>query len=135
MFRPSKKRNMGGIPTASMSDVAFLLLIFFLSTTKFDIKKGLGLVLPAPSTGETVKVKLNEKNLTKIYVGINGEIAINEKITTADELRGKVTAIVKENKDMVFSLKVDRGSEYKHMVRALDLLRVSGAEKINLSTN
>jgi len=44
-----KRKNLGGIPTSSMSDIAFLLLVFFLSTTKFDIKKGLGLVLPPAS--------------------------------------------------------------------------------------
>ncbi len=135
MFRPSKKRNIGGIPTASMSDVAFLLLIFFLSTTKFDIKKGLGLVLPAPSTEDTKKVKLNDKNLTKIYVDANGAIAVNEESMPFDQLQSEVRKIVKVNKDMVFSLKVDRKSEYKHMVRALDQLRLAGAEKINLTTN
>jgi biopolymer transport protein ExbD len=59
-----KRRDMGGIPTSSMSDVAFLLLVFFLSTTKFDVKKGLGINLPAASTGEATKVKLDPSKLT-----------------------------------------------------------------------
>jgi len=63
-----KRKDLGGIPTSSMSDVAFLLLIFFLSTTKFDIKKGLGIVLPAASDNTTKKVRLKNENLTKIMV-------------------------------------------------------------------
>ena len=55
-----KRKDLGGIPTASMSDVAFLLLVFFLSTTKFDIKKGLGLVLPAAA--EKAEKKQNRVN-------------------------------------------------------------------------
>ncbi|HCN24037.1 MAG TPA: biopolymer transporter ExbD, partial [Candidatus Marinimicrobia bacterium] len=51
-----KRRFKGGeIPTSSMADIAFLLLIFFLVTTTIDIDKGLGLVLPAE--GETIEIK------------------------------------------------------------------------------
>ena len=42
-----KRRFKGGeIPTSSMADIAFLLLIFFLVTTTIDTDKGLGIVLP-----------------------------------------------------------------------------------------
>ena len=44
----TKRRFKGGdIPTSSMADIAFLLLIFFLVTTTIDMDKGLGMVLPA----------------------------------------------------------------------------------------
>jgi len=59
-----KRKSLGGIPTASMSDVAFLLLVFFLSTTKFDIKKGLGLVLPPASTMADKKVKIKRTKIS-----------------------------------------------------------------------
>ncbi|HOE91223.1 MAG TPA: biopolymer transporter ExbD [Candidatus Cloacimonadota bacterium] len=135
MLRPRKKRDMGGIPTASMSDVAFLLLIFFLSTTKFDMKYGLGLVLPAPSTEETVKVRLKQDNLTKVMIDKDGRIAINEDIVPFDQVRDIIRKLVKDNPDMVISLKTDRQSNYNNMIIVLDQLRLAGAEKINLSTN
>ena len=52
-----KKRRFkrGEIPTASMADIAFLLLIFFLVTTTIDMDKGLGIVLPAE--GEEIEIK------------------------------------------------------------------------------
>jgi biopolymer transport protein ExbD len=135
MLRPRKKRAMGGIPTASMSDVAFLLLIFFLSTTKFDMKYGLGLVLPAPTTEETVKVKLKDDNLTKILINKDGLVQVNEAIVPIDQLKEKVSVMVKNNPDMVIMLKTDRQSNYDNMISVLDQLRLAGAEKINLSTN
>lgn len=135
MLRPRKKRNMGGIPTASMSDVAFLLLIFFLSTTKFDMKYGLGLVLPAPSNEETVKVKLKEDNLTKILINKDGLVQVNESLVAMEDLKVMISEIVKKNPDMVIMLKTDRQSKYDNMIVVLDQLRLAGAEKINLSTN
>ena len=41
-----KRVKAGEIPSGSMADIAFLLLIFFLVTTTIDMDKGLGLVLP-----------------------------------------------------------------------------------------
>ncbi len=134
-----KRKDLGGIPTASMSDVAFLLLVFFLSTTKFDIKKGLGIVLPAVSDGTQKKVKLKEDNLTKIWIDKDGIITLksggNEQIIPMSELQKTIHQIVKDNPDMVISLKTDRKSKYQYMVKVLDKLQASGAEKISLSTN
>jgi len=134
-----KRKDLGGIPTASMSDVAFLLLVFFLSTTKFDIKKGLGIVLPAVSDGTAKKVKLKDENLSKIWIDKDGKITLisggNGQIVPMRELQQTIHNIVKDNPDMVISLKTDRKSKYQYMVKVLDKLQASGAEKISLSTN
>ena len=134
-----KRKDLGGIPTASMSDVAFLLLVFFLSTTKFDIKKGLGIVLPAVSDGTQKKVKLKDDNLTKIWIDKDGVITLksggDERIAPMNKLQKTIHQIVKDNPDMVISLKTDRQSKYQYMVQVLDKLQASGAEKISLSTN
>jgi len=134
-----KRKDLGGIPTASMSDVAFLLLVFFLSTTKFDIKKGLGIVLPAASDDTTKRVKLKDENLTKIWIDKDGVITLksggNEQIIPMNELQKMINQIVKNNPDMVISLKTDRKSKYQYMVNVLDKLQAAGAEKISLSTN
>lgn len=134
-----KRKDMGGIPTASMSDVAFLLLVFFLSTTKFDIKKGLGINLPAASSEAQTKVKLDPKNITKVWIDAEGSITLAtfeaEEQISINQLESKIRKIVSGNPEMVISLKTDRKSKYQHMVNALDKLQAAGAEKISLSTN
>lgn len=132
-----KRKQLGGIPTASLSDVAFLLLVFFLTTTKFDIKKGLGLVLPPASdqSQETKKVKIKDENLTKIFINQDGYIQVDEQDVLLSELEGKIRKIVTDNPDQVISLKSSRFSRYENMVTVLDKLQAAGAEKISLSTN
>jgi biopolymer transport protein ExbD len=130
-----KRKNLGGIPTSSMSDVAFLLLVFFLTTTKFDIKKGLGLVLPPASETADKKVKLKQDNITKVWVNQKGQVALNEEVIPLNNLENRIREIVLENPDMVISFKTDRQSKYDYMVRVLDVLQAAGAEKISLSTN
>nr|NIU21442.1 biopolymer transporter ExbD [Actinomycetota bacterium]NIU78186.1 biopolymer transporter ExbD [Gammaproteobacteria bacterium]NIV57982.1 biopolymer transporter ExbD [Actinomycetota bacterium]NIW38176.1 biopolymer transporter ExbD [Gemmatimonadota bacterium]NIY11557.1 biopolymer transporter ExbD [Gemmatimonadota bacterium] len=46
MALPHRRRVSGDVPTSSLADIAFLLLIFFLVTTVFDQEKGIGIVLP-----------------------------------------------------------------------------------------
>ena len=54
MLEKERKRS-AEIPTASMADIAFLLLIFFLVVTTIDVDKGLGLTLPPK--GEDIEIQ------------------------------------------------------------------------------
>ncbi len=135
MIRKKKERSLDAIPTSSMSDIAFLLLVFFLTTTKFDIKKGLGLVLPAASEQADKRVKLKDENITRIYVAQNGVVTIDEVETPVSEIRKKVEDVIRDNPDMVISLRTDRLSRYRFMVEVLEEIKLAGAEKISLSTN
>ncbi len=64
LLKNKKKRGGGEIPTASLPDIVFMLLLFFLVTTTIDMDKGLGMVLP--DKGESVEV--HKKNITNILV-------------------------------------------------------------------
>jgi biopolymer transport protein ExbD len=136
-----KRKKMGDIPTSSTSDIAFLLLVFFLATTKFDIKKGLGLVLPPSTTQSQGKVKV--KYLTKVMIKVDKSIRLVVKIDknkteediTMDQLKAKVREVIKNNPKMVISLQIERNAPYDYMVEALDRIQAAGAKKISLSTN
>lgn len=138
-----KKRDMGGIPTASMSDISFCLLVFFLATTTFDIKKGLGIVLPpaSDSSQDVISKKLNPENITKIGIAEDGSVSL--KVGTGEvvenypiaELENKIRGVVANNPAMVISIKTNRKSKYSSMIATLDQVQASGAEKISLSTN
>jgi len=135
MFRPKRRKIQAGVPSASLADIAFVMLFFFLSTTKFDQKYGLGIVLPGPTTDETQRVRLLDDNLTRILVSREGVIAVNNEVLSLSELEARVRFLVRENPQMVFSLRTDRQSRYVHMIDVLDRLRLAGAQRINLSTN
>ncbi len=64
MLVEKKKKRSSEIPTASLADIAFLLLIFFLVTTTIDVDRGIGLTLPPK--GETTEVR--KKNILNLLV-------------------------------------------------------------------
>lgn len=61
-MRKDKPRASGAIPDASMSDIAFLLLIFFLVTTTFEVQKGISYTLPKKPDEDTEEVVIDETN-------------------------------------------------------------------------
>jgi biopolymer transport protein ExbD len=133
-----KRKKNGEIPTASTADIAFLLIIFFMATTKFDVKEGLSLVLPPAAKEGAVKVQPDVKSMTRINIGSTGEILINNNsigMFNQAVIDSKIRGFLLQNPKMIFSIKTDRGAKYNEMVRVLDRLKKAGAEKISLSTN
>jgi biopolymer transport protein ExbD len=58
----NRPRASGEITDASMSDIAFLLLIFFLVTTTFQVQKGISYRLPKKPDERTEEVVVDETN-------------------------------------------------------------------------
>jgi len=135
MFRPKKKKISAEVPSSAMADCAFLMLFFFLSTTKFDQKYGLGIVLPGPPADDVERVKIKDENLTRILINTEGQITLDGQETTLSALESYVRVTVQNNPEMVYMLRTDRQSKYVNMVEVLDRLRLAGATRINLSTN
>lgn len=133
-----KRKASSTIPTTSTGDIAFLLIIFFMATTKFDTKLGLGLTLPPAAVEDAQKVKIAEKNMTRIFISKDGQFLVNQTLMTQQDLpklEDMIRKVVNENPKMVISLKTDREASYNDMIMVLDRLQKAGAAKISLSTN
>ena len=78
-----KRVRAGEIPTASMADIAFLLLIFFLVTTTIDMDKGLGLVLPPK--GEEKEIP--KRNISNILINARGDILLDKEPIQMRDIR------------------------------------------------
>lgn len=124
-----KKTKGAEIPTASMADIAFLLLIFFMVTTVFANEVGLQIMLP--EKGDEVKVK--SENIQRIYVEVKGEIRLNGEPVSQDQLVDEVKKILAENPKAIFSIKTHPDAKYEYMVNALDKLRLADAERYSLA--
>jgi len=76
-----KVRSAPGVPLASMSDIAMLLLIFFVLATQFMIQRMLQAELPSITPD---KDKVNEKNITVVVE--ENSIFLDEEQITMDKL-------------------------------------------------
>jgi biopolymer transport protein ExbD len=116
------------IPTASTGDIAFLILIFFLSTSVFAKEKGLKIVLP--EKGEATKIKA--ENILQVAVNPNGQVLIGDKVVNIPDVREMIVQRIAENKDLAISLRVSRTAPYHVMVDVFDQLKLAKAERVSL---
>ena len=118
------------IPSASLADIVFLLLIFFLVTTSIDTEKGLDLVLPPPGTTE---IKIPKKNLANMLVNAQGQVLLDGKEINIRDIARIIKERIAENDKLVISLKTDEETDYQTYVKVLDQLKKAGAKKISLA--
>ena len=134
MIKPRRgNRVTAEIPTASMADIAFLLIVFFLVTTTMNQDKGLSLHLPP--VAETKEVR--EKNICNVWINAQDQIAFfeNEQLTMVQlqNLRAGIEQRLAANDKLIVSLKAERQASYRIFVDVLDELKLSGAKRISIA--
>ena len=122
------------IPTASMADIAFLLLVFFLTTTVFNEERGLPIVLPEQSEEQDV----SPKNLIFFIVQPDGRVVVRRGESEQEQTiaYNQVAAILRQeiaaNSNLIAAIQTHPDAPYRHMVNTLDEVKLSGAERISL---
>lgn len=126
------------IPNASMADIAFLLLVFFLVTTTVANIKGLSVQLPPPPEAlENTDIEIPERNLFKIQVNsfdnmlVEGEPWLGSNKELADAIKkfilnnGRDPSSSDSPEKAIVSYKADRGTSHKKFIEILDVMQKS----------
>ena len=129
MVVEKKKQRESEIPTASLADIAFLVLIFFLVSSTIDVDKGIGLVLPAKGQ----ETKIREKNISNLLINAQGEVLLDNEIVAIPMIKNVVREKLAQNDKLIISLKTDRDTEYQVYIKVLDQLKQAGAKRISLA--
>jgi biopolymer transport protein ExbD len=120
-----KKKKAAEIPTSSLADMAFLLLVFFLVTTTIDVDKGIGLVLP--QKGETIEVRT--KNICNLLVNAEGKVMIDDQIVEPVMIKSIIQRKLLENDKLIVSVKTDAATQYRYYIHVLDQLKLAWGNK------
>ncbi len=115
-----------------MSDINFLLLIFFLVTTMFAVEKGLPMALPGQ---ESKSVKLKKDNVVVLQAYANGSIVVRGSgPVRLEDLKLFVENKLIQNSKAVIVIETHPDADYGLMIDILDELRLANAERISLRT-
>jgi len=118
------------IPTASMADIAFLMIIFFLVSTTMKRDQGLGLTLPG--FGQSIKIR--KENICNIWINAQEKIALDGKPVSLGKIRPILKAKLAENDKLIISLKTDKQASYNVMIDVLDEIKLTEAKRISLAS-
>lgn len=124
------------IPTSSMADIAFLLLIFFLVTTVFDEEQGLQVVLP--ERGEESEVEIPPNNLMFFLVQPDGTIHVRRgesqqiQVIRHTEVEGTLRQGLQNNPNLIAVIQTSPDARYVDMTNVLDGVQAAGSTRFSL---
>ncbi|MCD6101055.1 MAG: biopolymer transporter ExbD [Candidatus Marinimicrobia bacterium] len=124
-----KKKRVSEIPTSSLADIAFLLLIFFLVSTTIDMDKGLGLILPA----EGQEIKVRKENIANLLIDARGKVLLDKKEIEIKNIKPTVEAMLARNPKLIISVKTHPRTDYQTYIQVIDQLKQANAKRISIA--
>lgn len=123
MIRRRRRRIHFIIPVASMGDIAFLLIIFFMLTTNFIKEAHVRLDPPVSQDIDRI-----EETLVSVSVDEDGVVWLQGKECPIEVLQGGVEVLLENKQERVVMLKVDRELPHRAYGPVLMALSRAGAE-------
>ena len=126
-----KSNQKKEISTASLPDIIFMLLIFFMVTTVMREFEGLDIVLPRAEKIEKLESK---RNTVHMWITKDGLISVKDRIVDINNLANVMALKVAQNPKITVSLKSDDDSRMELISDIHIQLRKAQALKLNYSS-
>ncbi len=107
------------IPTASMADITFLLIIFFMVTNTFAATRGLDFALPKDERATTIEKE--ESVLISIRAG--GALEVDGKAMRLEQVLDYLKPKLERNPAKPVIIRPEPEASYGDMISVYDLLR------------
>jgi len=127
-----KSKASQDIPSSSLADIAFLLLIFFMVSTVFQTDKNR--TIDWASAEATAKIDEKQKNILNIWVEANGDIYINDNLRPMAEVSDIIAPLYASNQSLVISVRSDRTVPYRFIDAVQQELVSAGVVRVVFAT-
>ena len=127
-----KEKANVAIPTGSMGDIVFLLLIFFMVTTVFVEYRGIsGVRRPSAEMTE----RLDKKSLISyMWISESGQINIDDYMVEMDAIANRIYPKRLAEPRLIVSIIADMRADYGVVSDAMRQLREADALQVNFAT-
>ena len=128
----NRKVNISSdIPTASMPDIIFMLLIFFMVTTVLREYSGLDVELPK---AKRIKKLKSKRHTAHIWLSKQGQISIEDKLVQSENIRHIMYSKRAADPQLTISIKADKSARMGLVSDIHTELRKADALMLNYSS-
>jgi biopolymer transport protein ExbD len=128
-FRTSS-RAIDHIPTESMADIAFLLLIFYLTSAVLRTEVGLDVQLPRAAN----TLRQPREQIAHVWIDAAGRVMINDFYVGYGDIAPILARKLRENPNLIVAINTDRRTRYRFMQRALDEMKKAEAVRVSFTS-
>lgn len=129
-----KSKAASDIPSSSLADMAFLLLIFFMVTTVFRREEDRDVTFP--NAEATQRLDEPRKNILHIYAEQDGSIFINDRLVAPPQVSDIVAPLYQEtDRQLVVVLRGDREVGYQVIDEIQKELQQANAVRLTFYTD
>jgi biopolymer transport protein ExbD len=128
-----KSKAASEIPSSSLADMAFLLLIFFMVSTTFRKEKDRDVVIPEAAA--TQKLDQPRKDILHVFVERDGGVYINDDRVPMEQVSNVVGPLYAENQALIVVIRSDEDVQYQWVDLVMQELSESGAVRVTFYTN
>ncbi len=124
-----KEKPLSAFNFSSLTDIVFLLLIFFLLSSQFVIQTGVKVKLPAS--------KMNEQSMpTKLIVSITeeNEVYLGSEKTELSSLALKLENLMRDITENNLVIRADKSVDIDLVIQVIDAAKAVGIEKFTIET-
>ena len=115
--------------TISLTDIIFLLLVFFLLSSTFVLQPGVKVQLPTTTTSDIS----SEKSIV-ISVAKDGTVYLNDNLVNKLELGAQLRQKVLDVGMPIIVLRVDKDLSMERLVEVMDISKMAGADRFVIAT-
>jgi biopolymer transport protein ExbD len=128
-----KSKASTEIPSSSLADIAFLLLIFFMVTTTFRTDRERPIEWAEAEATEKIDEKA--KNILNIWVERNGTVFVNDQQLAMEQLSDVVRPLYAASQQfLVISIRADRDTSYSTIDAVQKELQQAGVARVVFAT-
>jgi len=125
-----KTRESAEISTASMPDIIFMLLIFFMVTTVMREFEGLNVLVPRAKMIEKLESK---RNTAYIWTSKDGSVMVDDRLVNLKDLRNIIYKKMADKPKTTISLLSDQDASMETITNIHTELREAYALKLSYS--
>ncbi|MBI5662878.1 MULTISPECIES: biopolymer transporter ExbD [Ignavibacterium] len=130
-FQKRRANTKQEIPTTSMPDIVFMLLMFFMVvTTLREVDVLVQFKLPEAQAIEKIE---NKRLVSYIWVGKDKRIQIDDSIVKLDEIENIMYAKRQALPNIIVSLRIDQGTDMGMVTDIQQALRKAYCLRVNYS--
>ncbi len=124
-----KGKLISSFQMMSLTDIIFLLLIFFLLSSTFILQTGIKVEVPRTTVGEPTA----EKALV-VSVARDGSVYLNEDLVSRAELVARIRQSM-VSREQIIIIRADRHLSLDKVVEVMDVAKSAGASRFLIATD